>query len=141
MQNVSLFLLRVSMGWLFLYAGITKVADASWSAESYIKGATLFPGFFGYLLQPGVLPKVNLLNEWGLVLIGAALILGVFVRIAAPLGALLMLLYYIPLLAPPYTHPNPHSYIVDEHVIYIFALLALAALNAGRVWGLGNRVG
>lgn len=129
------------MGWMFFYAGITKVLDPAWSAESYIKGAKLFPGFYAYLLEPGILPTVNFLNEWGILLIGAALILGAFVRVAAPLGALLMLLYYIPLLSAPYTHPNPHSYIVDEHVVYICALLVLAAFNAGKVWGLGNRLG
>ena len=56
-----------------------------------------------------------------------------FMKNMALLGALLMLLYYAVL---PFPKPNVHSYIVDEHLIYIFALLVLAAANAGRIWGL-----
>ena len=76
------------------------------------------------------------MNEWGLTLIGIALILGIAVRFYSFFGALLMLLYYFPILQFPY--PNPHSYIVDEHIIYTAAFLALAAVRAGRVWGLEN---
>jgi thiosulfate dehydrogenase [quinone] large subunit len=141
MQKISLFLLRIAMGWMFLYAGITKVLDSTWSAEGYIKGSKVLPQFYNYLLQPGILPKINLLNEWGLVLLGVSLILGVFVWISAPLGAFLMLLYYLPLLSGSWVHPNEHSYIVDEHVVYILALLVLMATNAGKAWGLGNKIG
>jgi thiosulfate dehydrogenase (quinone) large subunit len=140
MQRVSLFFLRVSMGWLFLYAGLVKVLNSTWSAEGYIKGAQVFPNFFHYLLQPGILPKVNLLNEWGLVFLGASLLLGVFVRISAPLGMLLMALYYLAGFAAP-SFGAGTSYLVDEHIVYIAALLVLATSNAGKVWGLGNRIG
>jgi len=123
------------MGWLMFYAGITKVIDPTWSAAGYLKGAKLFAGFFNWLLQPGILPTVNFINEWGLTLLGVSLILGAFVRFSSLLGALLMLLYFLPLGLP---YPNPHSYIVDEHVIYMLVLLVLAAISAGRVWGLEN---
>ena len=138
MQKFSLFLLRISIGGMFLYAGVTKIMDSTWSAASYLQGAKLFPEFYNYLLQPGVLPIVNLLNEWGLTLIGISLILGIFVWISAPLGAIMMLLYYLPLGFPM---PNPHAYIVDEHIVYIAALLVLAAFQAGKSWGLGSKIG
>lgn len=133
-QNLSLFLLRVTMGWMFFYAGITKVLNPEWSAAGYLKGAKTFSWFFQSLLNPSVLPVVNFINEWGLTLLGVSLILGVGVRLSSLLGAVLMLLYYLPILNFPY--PNAHSYIVDEHIIYIFVLLYLAAIRAGRVWGL-----
>lgn len=139
MQKFSLLLLRVTIGWLLFYAGITKVLDPSWSAEGYISGAKMFPELYAYLLQPNILPIVNLANEWGLTLIGVALILGVFTRLSAILGALLMLLYYFPILDFPY--PNAHSYIVDEHVIYVAALLVLATSKAGQVWGVDGKLG
>lgn len=125
------------MGWLFLYAGITKILDPKWSASGYIKGAKVFPQFYNYLLQPNVLPIVNFLNEWGLTLIGASLILGILVRYSAPLGVLLMLLYYFPILQFPY--PNPHSYIVDEHIVYALVLIYLAAAKAGTTWGVDRK--
>lgn len=135
-QKISLFLLRVSMGWLFFYAGITKVLNPEWSAAGYLRGAKTFTDFYQWLLQPNILPVVNFMNEWGLTLLGISLIAGVFVRLSSFLGAFLMLLYYFPMLDFPY--PNGYSFIVDEHIIYISVLLLLASFRAGRVWGLEN---
>lgn len=133
-QKLFLFLLRISLGWMFLYAGITKVLDPNWSAAGYIKGAKTFPEFYQFLLNPSILPIVNFMNEWGLTLLGISLILGIGVRLSSVLGAVLMMLYYFAALDFPY--PNPNSYIVDEHIVYAAALLFLASLRAGRVWGL-----
>src|SRR3990172_6957948 len=135
-QKFFLFLLGVSLGWMFFYAGITKVMNPEWSAAGYMKGAKTFAGFYQFLTQPGMLPVINFINEWGLLLLGVSLIFGVFVRLSSILGAVLMLLYYFPILDFPY--PNAPSFIVDEHIIYVAVLLVLAALRAGRVWGLEN---
>lgn len=133
-ERFSLLLLRLTTGWLFFYAGITKVFDPNWSAAGYLSNAKTFSGLFQWFASPEMLPVTNFLNEWGLTLIGLSLILGVFVRLSGILGALLMLLYYFPVLDGAY--PNAHSFIVDEHIIYAAALLTLAALRAGRVYGL-----
>jgi len=133
-QKFTLFFLRIGMGWLMLYAGVTKIINPAWSAGGYLGAAKTFPEFFQWLLRPDILPAVNVVNEWGLTLLGISLILGIGVRLSSLLGALLMLLYYFPVLDFPY--PNPHSYIVDEHIIYVFVLLFFAAIRAGRVWGL-----
>jgi len=138
-QKISLFLLRVSLGWLMLYSGINALTTPGWSAAGYLKGAKTFAGFYQWLLQPNILPVINFVNEWALTLLGISLILGIFIRFSAPLGAVLMLLYYFPILAFPY--PNAHAFIVDEHIIYALALLVLASLRAGDVWGLGKKFG
>jgi len=129
-------LLRLSLGWLFFYAGITKVLNPAWSAAGYLKGAKTFVEFYQWLASPGILPAVDFVNEWGLTLLGLSLIFGVFVQLSSILGAVLMLLYYLPILDFPY--PNPYSYLVDEHIIYALVLLLFASLRAGRVWGLEN---
>ncbi|PIQ92005.1 MAG: DoxX family protein [Parcubacteria group bacterium CG11_big_fil_rev_8_21_14_0_20_39_22] len=133
-KNASIFLLRVSLGWLFFYAGITKVLDPSWSAAGYLNNASTFSSFFAWFASPDILPITNFINQWGLTLIGVALILGIFVRFASIGGAVMMTLYYFPVLNFP--HIPPHSYIVDEHIVYIFAFLVLFALNAGKIFGL-----
>lgn len=133
-QKVSVLTLRVTIGWLMLYAGVTKLIDPAWSAAGYLKGAKTFIGFYQWLVSPGILPVINFVNEWGLTLLGISLILGLLIRLTAPLGALLMLLYYFPVLTFPTI--APHSYLVDEHIIYAAALLVLAAFRAGHVWGL-----
>ncbi|MEK7066087.1 MAG: hypothetical protein AAB965_00775 [Patescibacteria group bacterium] len=118
---------------MFFWSGITKVIDPAWSAAGFLNGAKAFTGFYQWLATPEILPVTNFMNEWGLTLLGLALIFGVFVRLGAVLGSVLMFLYYLPILQFPY--PNVHSFIVDEHIIYISALLVLGSLKAGRVWG------
>jgi len=49
---------------------------------------------------------------------------------------LLMILYYLPVLSFPYA--GEHSFLVDEHIIYITTFLVLFASNAGTVWGLDS---
>ncbi len=132
-KHLPLFLLRISMGWFFFYAGITKVLDPAWSAAGYIKGAKSFVWFYHALLHPSVLPVVNFLNEWGLTLLGLSLIIGAFVRLSSWLGVILMALYYFVILDFPY--PNTHAFIVDEHVIYALVLVVFASTHAGRAWG------
>jgi thiosulfate dehydrogenase [quinone] large subunit len=132
-QNTSLALLRITIGWLFLYAGWTKIIDASWSAAGYLNNAQAFPNFFAALTQPGVIDIVNTLNQWGLFLIGFALIFGAFVRISSVLGIVLMFLYYLPVAAFPHVE---HGYIVDDHIVYIVVFVVLIAFDAGHYWGL-----
>lgn len=133
-QRMTLFFLRIVLGWLFFYAGITKLLNPGWSAASYLKGAKTFTLFYQWLLQPQMLPITNVVNEWGLTLLGLSLIFGIFVRLSSILGAVLMLLYYFPILNFPY--PNKNSLLVDQHIVYASALLLLGSLKAGRIFGL-----
>ncbi|MFA4845590.1 MAG: DoxX family protein [Patescibacteria group bacterium] len=130
---VTLVLLRVSLGWLFFYAGITKILNPAWSAVGYLESAQTFTGFYAWLTTPDILPVVNILNEWGLTLLGVSLILGLFVRVTSVFGAVLMLLYYFPGLTFPLVE---HGFLVDDHIVYTFALLFFAATSAGRIIGL-----
>lgn len=121
---------------MMLYAGISHLSDPQFSAAGYLQGAKTFSGFYHWLMSPGILPTVNFINEWGLTLLGVSLIFGIGVRLSSVLGGILMLFYYFPILDFP--HPNLHSYLVDEHIIYAAALFFFAAARAGRVWGLEN---
>lgn len=128
-----LVLLRLAMGWFMFYAGITKVLNPEWSAAGYLRGAKTFPGFYQWLASPANIGWVNFLNEWGLTILGISLILGIGVRLSGVLGALLMLLYYFPVLEFPRVG---HGYLVDEHIVYALVLLYVAAIRAGRMFGL-----
>lgn len=130
-QKKLLAALRIALGWVFFYSGITKILDPAWSAAGYLKRASNFPDFFHALARPDVLPVTNFLNEWGLTLIGACLILGIASRLTTLLGSLMMALYY---LALPFPNLDGHSYAVDEHVIFILVLLVLNATEAREYW-------
>jgi thiosulfate dehydrogenase [quinone] large subunit len=79
----------------------------------------------------------------GLLGIGIALIFGIGLRIAAVSGTLMMLgmwaaewpLAKLTSAGEPSMSTNP---IVDYHIIYALALIALAVTYAGRSWGLGR---
>lgn len=135
-SGISLLFLRLVMGWLMLYAGLTKVLNPYWSAKGYLMGAQTFSGFYQWLASPGILPVINFVNEWGLTLLGISLILGIFVRLSSILGAFLMMLYYFPVLQFPYV--GQHFFIVDEHIIYALVLLFFFAVGAGRQWSISN---
>lgn len=133
-QTYSLVAMRLAMGWMFFYAGITKVLNPAWTSAGYLENAKTFSTIYDWLASPTILPAVDFMNKWGLVLIGISLILGIAVRLSSWLGAILMFLYYLPILSWPY--PNPHSYLVDEHIIYMFAFFVLGYFKAGRIFGL-----
>ena len=132
-QKVSLFLLRIGLGFFFFYAGFTKIIDPSWSAAGYIGVAKNFTAFYQALLSPNLLPIINILNAWGLTLLGLSLITGLFTRLSAILGIVLMALYY---LALPLPYPNTHALVIDDHIILILALLVIINFHAGKVWSL-----
>jgi thiosulfate dehydrogenase [quinone] large subunit len=133
-SKISLFVLRISTGWLMFYAGLVKIFNPNWSAAGYLQNAQTFSGFYHWLAQPVFLPYINFINEWGLTLLGISLILGAFVRLSSLLGAFLMFLYYFPVLNFPYA--GDHYYIVDDHIIFALVLLMFAAFKVGRIWGL-----
>jgi len=134
LETISLFLLRITMGCLFFYSGIVKVLDPSWTSVDHLNSAKTFSFFYQWLMNPYILPWVDLISQWGLTLLGVSLILGLLVRFSAPLGSLMMLLCYLAALNFPYV--GTHSFLVDEHIIYVFVLLTLTAFDAGRIFGI-----
>jgi|SRR3989344_2311428 len=133
--KILIVLLRLSLGWMFLYSGITKILDAEWTSKGFLENAQTFSGFFDWLAQPQNLQWVDMANAWGQALIGAGLMLGVFTTLSAAAGVLLMFLYYLPGLDFPFVE---HSILVDEHVIYSLSLLLLIRLRAGRDYSIGS---
>lgn len=132
--RIVIFILRLVLGWLFLYSGITKILDPSWSAEGIIGGAKTFSAFFHWLSLSQNIGWVNSVNAWGQALIGLSLMSGLLVKWSSVFGMLMMALYYLAVLNFPY--PNAHSYLVDDHIIYFLIFLLLYFVNAGKFWGL-----
>lgn len=133
-SKISLLLLRLGLGWVFLYSGLTKVLNPDWTAAGYLKSAKTFPALYQWLASAANIDWVNFLNQWGLTLVGAALVLGIAIRIASWTGVAIMLLYYFPVLTFPKIGAN--SYIVDEHIVYALILLVFASLESQGTWGI-----
>ncbi|HEX8931802.1 MAG TPA: DoxX family membrane protein [Patescibacteria group bacterium] len=134
----TLFVLRIAIGWLMLYAGWEKISAAHFSAAGYLKGAQSLTGLYSWFAQPGNIGWVSFLVEWGLLLIGIALIIGAVVRLASVLAAVMMVLFYFPILTFP--HVGANYFIVDDHVIFFVVFVLLAIAHAGRFWGLDKKL-
>ena len=131
-------ILRVVLGWLFFYTGLHQVLDKAWSAYDLLVSAKTFPDFFSFFANPDIIHWVNIANSWGLLLIGASLIIGLYVRFTSVMGMILMALYYLLLLNFPYASES--GYLVDKHVIYFLSLLVLFVTRAGDYWGIDAQV-
>jgi uncharacterized membrane protein YphA (DoxX/SURF4 family) len=133
--------LRILVGWHFLYEGIVKLVTPSWSAGPYLLESTwIFSGLFRAMAaNHAVLSVVNFLNIWGLLFIGAGLLIGLFTRTAAWSGALLLLFYYIA--RPPFVgimdgNAMEGDYIwVNKNLIEMVLLILLARIPAGWMYG------
>lgn len=134
LQRTLIVLVRMSIGWVFLFAAIRQIPDPEWTAAGFMSGAKTFPAFFQLMASPPFLPIIDTVIPWAHLLIGLALILGIGMRLAAIGGATLMFLYYLPRVEFPMVGPN--NFIVEYHLVYTFLIVYLAAVGAGRIFGL-----
>ena len=143
LQIFSLTLLRVLIGWHFLYEGFTKLFSVpGWTAKSYLLGSVgpFAPTFKAMALHPGLLHIIDKLNIWGLILIGLSLFVGLFSRPFKLCGIVLLLLYYFAY--PPFTTlfintPVEGNYwIVNKNLIEIAALFVLFMFPTSQITGL-----
>ena len=134
--------LRVAIGWHFLYEGLTKLMDSGWTAENYLMNSTwILAGVFKWMASnDSVLSIVNFLNIWGLIFAGLGLMVGLFTRVSAIGGTLLLLLYYFAY--PPFigvfqeAGPQGVFMIVNLNLIEAFALLVIMSSGTCRKYGL-----
>lgn len=131
-KNSLLFLLRIALGWVFLYSGLTKVMDPAWTSSGFLQNAASLKGLYSWFSSPENITWIDILNKWGQTLIGLGLITGTFTRLACYFGMLLMVLYYLPGLKFPYVE---HGFLVDEHVIYFLVFAVLASERIGEYYG------
>jgi thiosulfate dehydrogenase (quinone) large subunit len=129
LMPLAAVLLRVCLGLVFFFAGWSKLTTEGWTAAGFLQNATgPFASWFQSLAGNGF---VDVLNMWGLTLLGVALILGLFVRTASALGMVLMLLYYF----ADFVGNTSHGYI-DEHIMYACVLFLFLVGGFGHVFGL-----
>ena len=131
MKNL-IFFLRLSLGWLFIYAGAIKIFDPKWSADFYLKGAQSFSGFYHWLALPANIGWVNLLNEWGLFLVGLFIMIGLFVRHASVAGIVIMALYYFPTLHFPLLETIRLLLMSTSYILFVFVFCLLQMLACTR---------
>ena len=137
-QLTSLVVLRLLIGWHFLYEGVTKLFNPYWTAKSYLLTSEgLLQPFFVWLAEEPMIGVVNMVNMLLLVGVGMALMLGVLTRVAVIAGIVLLLMFYL-------AHPPLHGmsmapgnfWIVNYNLIEIAALLLVYHFPTHKYFGL-----
>ena len=136
--------IRLALGWTFLWAFLDKLfglGHETAKADSWLNGGSPTQGFLAFAAKG---PFKGFYNDiagatwadWlfmiGLAAIGTALILGVFVNIAAISGSVLLVMMWSVVLPPE------NNLFMDDHLIYAGVLGLLALMGAGRFLGLGS---
>jgi len=141
-QFWSLVILRVAIGWHFLYEGISKLMNPDWSSLGYLMDSEgwLEGLFFSMGSNPSLLNVLDFLNIWGLILIGAGLILGLFTRMAAIAGMVLLTFYYLshpPLIGATYMIPSEGNYLwVNKNLIELLTLWVILLFPTWKAVGI-----
>jgi len=150
-QQWGLIILRIILGWYFLYEGLVKLLDPAWTAEGFLVNSRSIPFISDMFLwiasRPALMELVDFLNVWGLILIGLGLLVGFLARTAVYAAILLLFFYYIaylPLDKFTYGIPREGSYLLFnktfiELVTMVILALFPSTLNIG-IWSLLKKI-
>ena len=142
LQFYGLVVLRVLIGWHFLYEGISKLINPYWSSAAYLLDSKwIFSGLAKAIVaNPTLLSISDYVNMWGLTLVGVSLLLGLLSRYGSLVGMTFVCLYYLfapPLLGLEYGRPGEGSYlIVNKNLIEACALWVLYCFPTSHIIGL-----
>jgi thiosulfate dehydrogenase [quinone] large subunit len=147
--RIALAVLRLSTGFIFLWAFLDKTFGLGFSTpveRAWVNGGTPSQGF---LLGDGVVgplkpffaaiasPASDVLFMLGMLGIGVAVMLGIGLQVSAVAGTVILVLMYLAEW-PFAANAGSTNPLVDYHIVYALALIAIAALSAGDFWGLGR---
>lgn len=132
--------LRILIGWHFLYEGVIKLYNPEWTSFGYLATAQgpLKPVFTS-LASESLLPWVDTLNWVALILVGVTLILGVFEKAGALAGIGMLLLYYLAhpaLPGSPQLNTEGSYWLVNKNLIEAAACYLLFLQPTGSLFGL-----
>jgi thiosulfate dehydrogenase [quinone] large subunit len=149
-QQTLLVLLRTLIGWHFVYEGFVKVwwpawsragvPLGRWSSASYLRSSTgPFADVFRGLADGAWASWIDLLIPWGLMLVGLALMLGIYTQAACAAALFFLALFYLSWL-PTRGLMEPGAegnyLLVNKNLIEGTAVAVLLAFRTGRIAGL-----
>lgn len=140
-QAFWLIVLRLLIGWHFLYEGVVKMISPAWSASPYLMDSQGFLEdlFHSIARNQEILSVVNYINTYGLILVGLGLILGCFSRYASIGGIFFLAMYYLshpPFIGAEYMMPTEGSYLwIDKNLIEIGTLMVLIYFPTSQIIG------
>jgi thiosulfate dehydrogenase [quinone] large subunit len=127
------------IGWHFLYEGVIKAYNPSWTSKGYLLSASILKSFFTWLASESMISTIDFLNIAALIAVGVTLLLGIKVRWGCIGGIFLLALYY--LAHPPFSSlpqgPAEGSYwIVNKNLIEMAALFVIYQFPLTTAFGI-----
>ncbi|MFT0716629.1 DoxX subfamily [Flagellimonas lutimaris] len=138
--KASVALLRIFIGWHFLFEGVVKMYNPEWTSFGYLATAQgPFEGFFTMLIGDSTIGLVDTLNIIALMVVGVTFTLGIFERIGAIVGVGLLALYF--LAHPPFPglmqmNVEGNYWLVNKNLIELVAIIVIYQLPTGAYFGL-----
>lgn len=135
----AVVLMRILIGWHFLYEGVLKMYSPTWTSKAYLMSAEILSPFYQWLGSDSMISLVDPLNKFILVIVGLTLVLGFFERVGAIAGIALLLLYYLAHPALPGLNQSGEGsyWIVNKNLIEAAALYVVYLVPTGNYFGLG----
>ena len=145
-QLYGLIVLRILIGWHFLYEGVSKITNPYWSSAAFLmESKWIFSDWAQSIISdPALVTAVDFLNMWGLTAIGLGLICGCFSRWASIAGMVLLGIYYVvnpPFIGFQYSAPTEGSYlIINKNLIEMAALYILIVFPTSTIIGIDRLI-
>src|SRR5580765_1004674 len=93
LERCLIVFFRLAMGWTFLYAASHQVFDPEFTIVGFLNHTKTFHDLFTVFTTPLMASNTTFLVEYGHLLIGLSVLLGIMVRVSASFGVLLKLIY------------------------------------------------
>lgn len=138
----SIVLLRILIGWHFLYEGIIKLYNPDWTSIGYLASAQgpLKP-LFTSLTNESIIGWVDGMNMAALIIVGLTLTLGFFEKAGAFIGMGLLGLYYLAHPSFPWlTEVNVEGsyWFVNKNLIELVACMIIFQFPTASYFGLSR---
>ncbi len=138
----SLVILRMLIGWHFLYEGIIKLYNPEWTSYGYLASAQgPLKQVFLAMTDPSVIIWVDALNVAALIIVGLTFTLGFFEKKGAIVAIGLLAMYYLahpPFPWLPELNTEGNYWFVNKNLIELAACLVIYNLPTGDYFGLNR---
>ena len=138
----SVVLLRILIGWHFLYEGIIKLYNPDWTSFGYLASAQgPFKPIFTAFTSESMIGWVDGLNMAALIIVGLTLTLGFFEKTGAFIGIGLLALYYLAHPSFPWlseVNVEGSYWFVNKNLIELVACMILFQFPTAKYFGLAR---
>lgn len=140
--RASMVLLRLFIGWHFLYEGIIKLYNPDWTSFGYLASAQgPFRPFFLWMTNDSLIGVADWGNIIALTFVGLTLVLGIFEKWGALVGACLLALYYLAHPSFPWVaqlNVEGSYWFINKNLIELIACLVIYQIPTSQFFGLAR---